>query len=141
MKRIEFTVYGDPQQQGSMKGFVRGGKVALTSTNPRLDGWRTLVARQAQDVSECVLQGPVRVEAFFILPRPKSRPQWQIWPTSAPDLDKLVRAVGDALTHIVVRDDSQIVEWIARKSWADEDFKPGVHITVQEMENDRRARE
>lgn len=31
------------------------------------------------------------------------------WPSSKPDLDKLVRAVNDALTGIVLQDDSQVV--------------------------------
>ena len=38
---------------------------------------------------------------------------------TAPDLDKLCRALGDALTQSgVLRDDALIVEWVARKQWA-----------------------
>ena len=38
---------------------------------------------------------------------------------TAPDLDKLCRAIGDALTQSgVLRDDALIAEWVARKQWA-----------------------
>lgn len=138
MKRVEFTVYGDPQQQGSMRGFVRNGKVAMTSTNKNLNAWRALVRQQAQDASEVLLDGPVAIEATFMLPRPKSRPKWQIWPTSAPDLDKLIRAIGDALTGVVLVDDAQVVNWACTKTWTEANEKPGVRVAVQELENDRR---
>ena len=138
MRRVEFEVRGIPEAQGSMRAFIRNGKPVLTSTNVRLKSWRDLLAYHAADVCDSVIDGPVMVTAMFILPRPKSRPKWQIWPTSAPDLDKLTRAVGDALTSVVYRDDSQVVLWEVVKCWEKNGMKPGVRITVAELENDER---
>ena len=50
-----------------------------------------------------------------------------------PDLDKLVRAVGDALTRIAWRDDSQIVAWHAYKHYATPEHPMGAQITIQEV--------
>lgn len=49
---------------------------------------------------------------------------------SHPDLDKLARAVGDALTDAgVVDDDRLIVRWVLEKMYCPEDF---VHVTVRD---------
>ena len=50
-----------------------------------------------------------------------------------PDLDKLVRAVGDALTRLAWRDDSQIVAWHAYKHYATPEHPVGARITIQEL--------
>ena len=49
------------------------------------------------------------------------------YPTVPPDLDKLIRAVLDSLSGIAYIDDSQVVEIIARKSYAEE---PGLDISI-----------
>lgn len=39
-------------------------------------------------------------------------------PETRPDADKLLRAVGDALTGVVYRDDAQLTTVVVRKRWA-----------------------
>jgi Holliday junction resolvase RusA-like endonuclease len=72
----------------------------------------------------------VKLEVLFVLPRPKghhgtgrnagvpkaSAPQW---PTVKPDTTKLLRAVEDACTSILWRDDAQIVIQTACKVYGD----------------------
>ena len=53
--------------------------------------------------------------------------------TKSPDLDKLERAVLDALTAVVWVDDSQVAEVDKRKVYAD-DMPPGVNVTVAVLE-------
>lgn len=52
-------------------------------------------------------------------------------PIVPPDLDKLVRAVGDGIgqSEMIWGDDSQIVQIVATKSYAD-DREPGATIIV-----------
>lgn len=118
-RAIEFVVYGVPQQQGSKNRF--GGE-----DNPRVKGWRQSVAEEASTVVPIALSGPVEVLVEFVFPRPKShfrtgryagelRPAAPYWHTSYPDLDKLQRAIGDALSGVVVGDDSQIARWVVYK--------------------------
>ena len=44
-----------------------------------------------------------------------------------------VRAVGDALTRLAWRDDSQIVAWHAYKHYAATTTPVGAQITIQEV--------
>ena len=132
---LELKVRGMPRPQGSMRAFVRGGKPIITAASKGLKGWRDLVAfaasAAAQDEdAEMVEKGPVHVDMMFSLPRPKAEPKKRrTWPDRRPDLDKLVRAVLDALTGVAFRDDSQVVSMFAAKDWG----KPGVKIVVSEI--------
>lgn len=126
---IAISVRGKPTPQGSHKAFVVGGRARITDSNKNLRAWRDLVAACAQSVApDELLEGPIRVEIEFLLARPKSLPKkipdW--WHVKKPDVDKLTRAILDALTGIVFRDDSQVVEVVARKSYG----TPGAEIVI-----------
>jgi Holliday junction resolvase RusA-like endonuclease len=67
--------------------------------------------------------GPVKIDILFELPVPKSwlKPrrglavQHQQYAISKPDIDNLVKAVLDGINKVVVNDDCQIVQLIAKK--------------------------
>lgn len=131
---IRFTVPGVPAPQGSMRALIpRGARFPVViSDNRNLKPWRQSVAFAA--VEACpdrqLWQGPVSIGVVFYLPRPKSLPKRIVYPTKKPDCDKLVRGIFDALTGILWRDDSQVVEMAARKLYGD---PPRAEITVQEL--------
>ncbi len=140
---LTFRVFGEAQPQGSSKAFVPKGwtRPIVTSDNPKNKGWRQLVAEGANRAladlpayDREVIQGPVRVTIAFYLPRPKAlmRPNRPVAHLKAPDVDKLCRSCLDALTHVVWRDDSQVVELTAFKGYADVDDLPHVDIRVEE---------
>lgn len=129
-------VPGIPQPQGSSRAFVRGNRAVVTSANPALRGWREVVAvgvGLALPPDWVVLDGPVAVTVTFTLPRPKSLPRRRQFPATRPDVDKLARAVLDALTGVVFRDDAQVVMLTAMKQYAVES-PSGVQIVVTPME-------
>ena len=138
MDSFSFFVPGEPITEGSTKAFTSGQRVVVThDRGPELAAWRTRVKRAAQEAAreagwEPRYDGPVAVNVAFFLPRPKSAKK-RLWPHVKPDLDKLIRAVGDALAPYkqpgVLRDDSRIVTWHASKHYATP-YKPGVLITV-----------
>jgi crossover junction endodeoxyribonuclease RusA len=137
---VTFTVYGTAQPKGSMRAFIpRGMKFPIvTDSNRNAKSWAQLVAQGAsQALTErgiASLQvGPMRVTAAFYLPRPKKyhRRGVPVAHLCAPDLDKLLRSVLDALTRVVYHDDSQVVEILALKRYADVDAPPRVQITVE----------
>lgn len=70
------------------------------------------------------------MRARFALPRPRSRPKRDHWPDRRPDLDKLGRALLDALTGIVFLDDAQVVALDPTKEYAG---MPGVNVSVWRM--------
>ena len=126
-------VRGVPQPQGSKTpGRRSDGTPFLREANPNLKDWRTAVGFVLQsEWHGPPLDGPLSVEFNFGLLRPKSvsekrRPH----PTVKPDLDKLERAVMDALTGIVIVDDALVVELHSTKEYSDE---AGVSIFVRPL--------
>lgn len=108
-----------------------GRLVEAQSVN--LKKWRGAIEEACQPyANQNIHLGPVRLEVDFFLERPKSvRQSDRALPHVAPDLDKLVRGVGDGIgqSGMIWGDDSQIVEIIARKFYAD-DREPGATIRI-----------
>jgi Holliday junction resolvase RusA-like endonuclease len=130
---ISFRVIGEPVPQGSMKGFIRGGRVALTSDNPKLHHWRDVIGWEARQHCTELLTGAVDLTAQFLLTRPKSCPKSRIYPTVKPDADKLARALFDALTGVVWQDDAQVVSHEISKRYCDPGEQPGVYVKVEAL--------
>jgi crossover junction endodeoxyribonuclease RusA len=104
-----------------MRAFTPKGwrRPILTSDNPRLKDWRSVVAMTAGSVATGeMFTGPVSVSLVFHVPRPKSAPRSVVYPAKKPDLDKLVRACLDALTHVLWVDDSQVIDLLVKKRYA-----------------------
>ena len=125
---VTFRVEAVPVTQGSMKSLGRGRMAH--ANGPHLHAWRALLAVAARDAGAVTVEGtaPVRVEAVFWLPRPPSVKRRL--PTAKHDLDKLLRAVLDALTGVCFTDDGQVVEASAAKHYADDGHPAGARITV-----------
>jgi Holliday junction resolvase RusA-like endonuclease len=116
---IEFTVFGHPEPQGSTRAFIPKGwkRPIITTANPKMKPWRQQISGAAFDLVGDVLEGPVSLTLQFFLAKPPSAPKKRWAPEVKPDLDKLVRAVEDALTGILYKDDAQIVQVSATKAY------------------------
>ena len=97
--------------------------------------WRSLVSDNAriamkrEQFTQFDKDVPVSVRITFFMPRPKTVERHM--PTVPPDIDKLCRAVLDALTDVGVWvDDSQVVDLGATKIYAS-GIHIGAHITVE----------
>lgn len=128
-----FTVAGKPQTAGSKRAFVNKntGKAIVTDDNKKGKPWRADVqaaAREAIELQE-LLTGPLVLEVRFFFVRPKShygsgknarvlKPSAPTYPATRPDTTKLLRALEDALTGVLWRDDAQIVYQFAAKGFA-----------------------
>lgn len=135
MTGIVFTVFGVAQPKGSTRAFVPKGwtRPIVTSDNPKNKGWQQLVAESAsRELSGegGLIEGPVELRVAFFLPRPKSLSKSVTAHLKKPDLDKLVRAVKDALTKVVWQDDAQVVLISARKEYAAPSDSPRAVIEV-----------
>jgi crossover junction endodeoxyribonuclease RusA len=137
---LVLDVSGLPVPQGSMKTWMHKGKPIVTSASKGLKEWRNLVALQASLSMQGRAPIPKRTHAVeitlaFHMPRPGSGvPKSQKAPRSRPDLDKLVRAVFDALTGVAFQDDSQATQLRASKTYAD-GRAPGVVVTLWAVED------
>jgi Holliday junction resolvase RusA-like endonuclease len=84
---------------------------------------------------------PFELHAVFYRDRPKShrtasgalKANAPAFPTSAPDFDKLVRSVCDALTKVIYADDSRIVRAVIEKRFADENTPEGTWFRVRAL--------
>lgn len=121
-----FFVPGRPVSQGSKTVvFSSEGRPRVIDgrgSRPReLAAWRDAVAQSAFVwVRGRLLEGPVAVDCAFFLPRPRRQRTPLDWPTqrASGDVDKLARAVLDALSGVAFADDVQVVELRATKQWA-----------------------
>jgi Holliday junction resolvase RusA-like endonuclease len=127
---ITLDVYGRPTPQGSKRVF-NGRIVEAQSAN--LKKWRAAIEEACQPyANQNIHLGPIRLEVDFFLERPKTvKVTDRALPIVPPDLDKLLRGVGDGIgqSGLIWGDDSQIVEISARKFYAD-DRETGAVIRI-----------
>ena len=139
---ITFDVLGLPQPQGSMKSLGnRGGRTILTHSNgAALMPWRQVLASAALAARPdgWDLSRPVGLSLTFRFPRPAGhyrtngtlKPAAPSAKLTKPDLDKLIRACGDAWAGIVYRGDQQIVSIAAAKRFIVGTEAPGLLATI-----------
>lgn len=125
---IMFSVAGTPVPQGSMvimKGRIRH------SDSDRLNGWRNDVAGECAKAMRIgdlpqwkPWEGPMALVLYFHYQGSPGVPK-----STAPDLDKLVRAVLDALTGVLYVDDKQVTRINCRKVYGAD--KSGLVVTAE----------
>lgn len=142
MSEISFRVHGRPAPQGSKRGFVRGARAVVVDVNhDALMSWRSVVADAARQVYDAQRDGLIdvglEVDMTFYFTRPKGhfgagRNRAQLKAHAPlehivkPDNDKLERAVFDALTGVVWRDDCLVHTCTTRKRYG----LPGVDVCI-----------
>lgn len=97
----------------------------IHSQGSALAAWRSAIALSAKSAGAKPHNEPVEIELVFYMVRPRTVTRSE--PSVAPDLDKLIRAVLDALTAIAYRDDGQVTRITAAKEYGE---RPGVSVKV-----------
>jgi Holliday junction resolvase RusA-like endonuclease len=140
---IRFEIVGLPIAQGSMRAFsLKKGGYAMVATNAKkLKPWRL----EMKETAAAALAGfvtpgaiAVRLELDFRFPRPGGhfgkrglRPSAPKEMFRRPDLDKLIRAVLDALKDAgAFRDDAQVDKVLAGKRYCVDGEVPGVEVKI-----------
>lgn len=128
---------GVPAPQGSKRflGKSARGRVRMVESSDRVAPWRADVRSKVEEVmrnggAEEPTSAAVVLSARFVFVRPKSHygtgRNSELVKQSAPrlpmdsnrgDLDKLLRAVLDAMTGIAFADDGQVAQINAGKEW------------------------
>jgi len=140
---IAFEVIGEPAPQGSKTiATSKSGGAWVRDDNRALEPWRNAVAAAAAEAmdGQQPLAGPLELEVIFVFARPKAhyrtgkragelKPSAPHYCSRRPDVDKLVRAIGDAITGHVVVDDAAIVRLRAEKHYG----PPAAYVTVREL--------
>jgi Holliday junction resolvase RusA-like endonuclease len=147
---VRIVAYGIAAPGGSKTiGRNRHGGTWIRDASKRSGDWKRTVAQAAGGVmaERELLEGALELRVVFHLPRPRGhygkrglRPSAPGWPTARPDTTKLLRAVEDALTGIVWRDDAQIVRQHAEKRYAESVARVEVEVGMAPPTNHRLPR-
>ncbi len=162
---MSITIYGDPQPKGSKSAFVVRRKGALAdakgakayraivtdvshgSALDRYTIWKRAVMAAALEVmieggAQMPLDGPLAIVATFHMRRPKNETKSQrlrVWHSVKPDVDKLLRALLDPLSRVVIRDDARIAHALLEKRYVpySDDALPRACITISNVLDSR----
>ena len=141
-------IASEPATAGSKRAFhsKKTGKTWITDNCTRGKEWRATVRAAAaqQRITRELYDGPLALMVDFYLRRPKSHyrtgkfsDQLKVsappLPTKKPDTTKLLRAIEDALTGVLWKDDAQITLQVVSKSYAP---LPGALVKVYTFNKD-----
>ena len=126
---LHFFVPGSPAPQGSKK-HIGGGRMIESSKH--LKPWRHEIESIVRLHCNSIETAPVGIQLSFVMPRPKSTPKHFTPPAikRTGDVDKLARAVLDALTGVAYADDCQVIGLRCSKRIAEVGESPGVSIEL-----------
>lgn len=144
---VTIEVLGTPAPKGSGRAILIAGRARHVPSGSdvnakKLRSWDTAVREAAalsvgHVTSPPFIGVPLRLRIVFRLIRPAGhwgkrglRPKAPSFPTTKPDLSKLVRSTEDTLTGIVFDDDSRIVSAVLEKVYA-EPGREGATIVVE----------
>ena len=145
---IELTVYGCPAPQGSKKfvGHAKStGRAILVESSKKVKPWREDVKGAAEfylaSTGRAPIAGAVVAEMIFTVAKPKSAPKTRrTYPSTKPDLSKLLRSTEDALSDAGIwGDDARVIRYSnLAKVFPGEHpralERPGVRIRLWSME-------
>ena len=140
---ITLDVLGIPAPKGSGRAMLIGGRARYIASSSGANArkqiaWLRAIQSAAHGCEP--IAGPVMVAITFRMPRPAGhrtkrgelREKAPTHPAVAPDLDKLIRLVFDALTGLAFGDDSRVVRVSAGKVYA-VPGRSGASITVEAL--------
>lgn len=136
---IRFVVPGLPQGKGRPRAVRIAGKARMATPKATV-AYEGLIAHSAMHAmaGQAPISGPVAVRMVAIFPVP---PSWSktkraqalagvVRPTGKPDVDNVLKAIGDGCNGVVWVDDSAVVDVVATKRFG---VTPGVQVTVEPL--------
>jgi Holliday junction resolvase RusA-like endonuclease len=137
MSGIRFFVAGTPKamQTSARKRVPVGGGKFTHLPEKRNAEWGLLVGYTGrQHAPGLPLTGPIRLAVTFYVVRPASANKRVLWPLKRPDVDNLVHKLTDQWNGVFWHDDSQIVELVIRKRFAESGGNTGAAFAVEPVE-------
>ncbi|MFG1872195.1 RusA family crossover junction endodeoxyribonuclease [Micromonospora arborensis] len=149
---LQVVVHGTPGPQGSKTPKGRNpktGRMVMVESSKKVKPWRALVDAAARDAIHRMprehrgafpLDGPLVGRMVFTMAKPTSAAKGrQAWPTTYPDVSKLLRSTEDALkTAGALADDARLVDFDRlAKVYPGEDpealDRPGVRLSIRRL--------
>lgn len=140
MKKVSFTVLGEPEGKGRPK-FRRQGQYVKTYTPEQTISYENLIKTEYRRQCGDVFFGQgvpleIIITAYYSVPKSVSKKKRQamldrvIRPCKKPDADNVVKCFMDAGNKVIFYDDVQVVDLVVRKYY---DERPRVVVTVREV--------
>lgn len=132
---LHVRVHGKPIGQGNLRHLGKGRPTIHQNQDILLPWRRAIAAATVQAMGTfgvtAPLDGPLSLSAVFWMPRGKTVRRDE--PTVPPDLDHLLRALGDSLKLAgAIADDARITSFgRVSKRYADADHPPGVGFYLE----------
>lgn len=122
-------VIGVPKAQPRVKATKRGNHAGVY-TPATAKSWKELISFESAPLAGRQIEGPIALRIHFALRRPKIRKK-DIYVTTKPDIDNLLKSTMDALTDRAVwRDDALIAEISVKKTYETINAVPGAVIEI-----------
>ena len=131
MRYAGMWIPGDPKTKGSWVPMTTSSGIKFRPAGKGASKWYKDAARAIGEQWEHgKLEGPIKTRFLFLLPRKKTvKRQFPISKYDG-DVDKLVRAIFDAMTGVVYVDDSQVCDSSEQKRYAPSLSKTGVWVYI-----------
>ena len=137
---IEFTVYGEPVAQGRPRaGKTARGDVVMFDPGKSKDYKRYVAMIASQHRPKQLIEQPVSLTVKVYRPIPGSWSKVKqakaengaLLPTSKPDLSNYIKGVEDAIEGIILKNDSQVVNYGESGKWYSQN--PRIEVTIKEV--------
>ncbi|NNV08118.1 RusA family crossover junction endodeoxyribonuclease [Geobacillus sp. MMMUD3] len=136
---IKLIVYGEPVAQGRPRATTVNGRVRMYDPKKSRDFKHYLKLAASKHRPEQLIEGPISLEVKVYKPTLKSFSKkkkvaaeaGQIRPISKPDVSNYLKLIEDALTGVIWKDDSQIIDCSISKYYSE---TPRTEIQIKEMD-------
>jgi Holliday junction resolvase RusA-like endonuclease len=125
--KIEATILVEPAPKLRPRVAVKGGRTFIYTPHKTVRA-ENLIRAALADKGAFGEGVPLRLEATFYRPRPKSLPKRVVMPVSRPDLINYVSLLADAIEKFVYQSDSQITTLVAKKRFG---FPPRIELKLE----------
>jgi len=114
---VQFVVDGPPAVKGSTFSFFYRGRIVTKQDAKNLTSWAAQVAWCAREAGVPLIPKGVGVIVSVVYEFAPPIRLVRSSPCTRPDIDKLARALLDALTGVAYEDDGQVVALTVRKMY------------------------
>ena len=125
MMQTIFTIPGDPFGKERPRAKLVGSRIIMYTPKKTID-YEEFVRRCFAEAGGKMISGPVRLSLsmYFAMPQSWSKKKLREMAYTGcekkPDIDNVIKIIGDALNGVAYKDDSSIVSVAATKQWAAE---------------------
>ena len=133
--RVDFTIDGEPEGKARPRFNTKTGKAYTTDRTRMYEDYTKLLYRSQ---IKHYFEGYIRltVKAFYKIAKSDSKKIKEqkkanvLRPSKKPDIDNVVKLIADSLNDIAYKDDTQIVEIVAKKFYSE---NPRVEVTIESI--------